>query len=347
MGTDLSNKKICILYTGGTIGMVPTEDGFAPKEGVFRAELERIKDLSSPDMPSWDLVEFDPLLDSTNMEHSHWNEIAEAIGSRYDDYDGFVVLHGTDTMAYTASAISFMLKNLEKPVVFTGSQIPLCELRSDGVDNIITALQIAAEGIICEVSLFFGDTLIRGNRATKYSADGLLAFDSPNYPPLAKVGININYTSEGISYAECHEDREAGEFSVRLIERFDIGVIKLFPGIHFEMFAPIAEEGVDGLILETFGAGNIPSYDKSLPPVIARAIEKGTTVVVCTQCPQGTVSLGAYEAGSSLAKAGALSGYNMTTEAAVTKLAYLLSLGRSKEETCRLMETNLRGELDN
>lgn len=342
----MKDKKICILYTGGTIGMVPTEDGFAPKAGVFRGELDRIRDLSSPDMPAWDLVEFDPLLDSTNMQHTHWNQIAKAISTEYDKYDGFVVLHGTDTMAYTTSALSFMLKNLNKPVVFTGSQIPLCELRSDGVDNIITALQIAAEGRICEVCIFFGDTLIRGNRATKYSADRLLAFDSPNYPPLAKVGININYTSEGISYTKSAKEKRNEGFSARLMERFDIGVIKLFPGIHFEMFAPIAEEGVDGLILETFGAGNIPSYDKSLPPVIARAIEKGATVVVCTQCPQGTVSLGTYEAGSSLVKAGAISGFNMTTEAAVTKLAYLLSLNLPKDEVKRLMETDLRGELD-
>ena len=344
MGMDLSNKKICVIYTGGTIGMVPTEDGFAPKQGVFKAELESIKDLASDKMPDYDLVEFDPLLDSTNMEHTHWNQIAEAVGERYYDYDGFVILHGTDTMAYTASALSFMLEGLDKPVVFTGSQIPLCELRSDGVDNIITSVQIAAEGVVREVCLFFGDSLIRGNRATKYSADGLLAFDSPNYPPLAKIGININYTAEGASGS--HTSGSAHGFRVQRINKFSVGVIKLFPGIHFGMFAPIAEEGVDGLILEAFGAGNIPSYDKTLPPVIDKAIEKGTSVIVCTQCPQGTVALGAYEAGSALVKAGAISGYNMTTEAAVTKLAYLLSLEKTQKEIRILMETDLRGELD-
>ena len=336
----MKRKKICIIYTGGTIGMVRTDNGFAPRKGTFEKELAQIRDLRSKDMSEWDLVEFDPLLDSSNVAYEQWNLMAETIQKLYADYDGFVILHGTDTMAYSASALSFMLGNLNKPVVFTGSQIPVCELRSDGKDNLITSLMIAADGVVREVSLYFSGTLLRGNRATKFSADGLIAFESPNYPALAKAGIDITYDRKRLLPGTVEP------FSVIAMKKARLGVLKVFPGIQFGLFEPIVSNGLDGLILEALGTGNIPGYDDALSGLIAQAADNGTVVVVLTQCPQGTVRLGAYEAGAALADAGVVSGFNMTTEAAVTKLNYLLSLGLSHDEVRAAMERPLRGEFD-
>ena len=182
-------KKICLLHTGGTIGMIRGENGYLPKSGYLKSVLDTIEDLKNEAMPDYDFFEMDPLLDSSDMAVGDWNRIGIELASRYDDYDGFVVLHGTDTMAYTASALSFMLENLNKPVILTGSQIPLCEVRSDGRDNLVTSLLIAQDGKFGEVCLYFGGRLLRGNRSTKMSADGLLAFDSPNCPRLARADI--------------------------------------------------------------------------------------------------------------------------------------------------------------
>ena len=186
-------KKILIIHTGGTIGMFPTEHGYAPAKEAFHTALSSIPELSSPAMPAWELIDMDPLLDSSNISVNEWNRIGSLIAGHYDRYDGFVVLHGTDTMAYTASALSFMLENNTKPVILTGSQIPLCEIRNDARDNLLTSLLIAADDKVHEVCLYFGGKLLRGNRSMKYSADDLIAFESPNYPSLADVGININY----------------------------------------------------------------------------------------------------------------------------------------------------------
>ena len=334
-----AQKMILIIYTGGTIGMVRTPNGYAPKEGYFRAELNAVLSMHAEEMPDWELYEMSPLLDSSDMTVIEWNRIAKIIEENYARYDGFVVLHGTDTMAYTASALSFMLENLNKPVVLTGSQIPLCEVRSDGRDNIITAMLIAAQAHVREVCLYFGGTLLRGNRSTKYSADGLIAFVSPNCPALAEAGISIRYRESELL------PPPQGELKVQLLENIPIGVIKVFPGIQFSLFESIMTEKLRGIVIETFGAGNIPGDGSALLPIIRRAFANGTVLTVCSQCPQGAVSLGAYESSSALKKAGAVSGLDMTTEAAVAKLYYLFSCGYSKEEVKQKMGQPLRGEM--
>ena len=333
------DKKVLIIYTGGTIGMKGTESGYAPTKGYLAEAIKDIPDLKSPSMPAWELCEMDPLLDSSDMTVVEWNVIGRKIYENYHAYDGFVILHGTDTMAYTASALSFMLKGLSKPVILTGSQIPLSEIRSDGRDNLITSLLIAGEGVVREVALYFSGKLLRGNRATKMNADQLVAFASPNFPPLAEAGITIKY-----NYSVIRAAKDEGLSFVTLTE-IPIGVIKVFPGIQFSLFESIMTDKLSGIVLETFGAGNIPGGGGKLIPIIKKAFSSGSVVVVCSQCPGGTVTLGAYKTSSSLKEAGAVSGKDMTTEAAVAKLYYLFSLGLSGDEIKTKMEEDLRGEL--
>ena len=329
---------ILIINTGGTISMTASARGYAPDGRAFRSQLEKMELLKAESMPEWDLVETEPLLDSSNMTVSDWNRIGGLVAENYDSYDGFVILHGTDTMAYTASALSFMLQGLDKPVILTGSQIPLAEIRSDGRANLIDSLLIAAEGRAREVCIFFGGKLLRGNRATKYSADELIAFVSPNYPALAETGITVTYNDAALL------KRSAGKFELQLLDEIPIGVIKVFPGIQFSLFDQILTEKLKGIVIETFGAGNIPNGGSELLPIVRKAAENGTVITVCSQCPQGTVTLGAYEASILLAEAGAVSGRDLTTEAAVAKLYYLFSKGYAPEEIKRLMELPVCGE---
>ncbi len=335
----MTDKRVLIIHTGGTIGMKKTENGYATAPGFLEGALLAIPDMKKEGMPSYDLFEMPSILDSSNVSVTEWNEIAKKIYDSYSDYDGYVILHGTDTMAYTASALSFILENNSKPIILTGSQIPLCELRSDGVDNIVTSLIIAAEGVVKEVCLFFGSRLLRGNRATKMSADGLMAFDSPNYPHLAEVGIGIRYNRRAIS-APSGEPIKFNPFS-----DVPIGVLKVFPGVQFSLFESIMTDKLSGIVLEGFGTGNIPDKKGELLPIVKRAFDAGVVVVVCSQCPEGAVSLGAYETSTPLLRAGAISGSDMTTEAAVAKLYHLCSMNTQHSEIRAFMCKSISGEL--
>ena len=335
----MRNKQICIIYTGGTIGMVRSENGYVPADTRLEDSLRDIRDLYMTGMPELSVIQFSPLLDSSNIGIAEWNKLGRTIAENYERYDGFVVLHGTDTMAYTASALAFMLEGLNKPVIFTGSQIPLCEVRSDGVTNIVSSVLIAAEGVVREVCVYFDGKLLRGCRSKKTSSNHFSAFDSPNCEPLADVGITVDYRNGDRPAEDC-------AFSITEFREIPVGIIKIFPGIQIGAFASIMTEQLCGVVLETFGAGNIPSNSSGeLIPIIAKAYRNGTLIVVCSQCVQGAVSLGTYETSKALRDIGAINGADMTVEAAMTKLIYLFSKGLSVEEIRRTMEKNLRGEL--
>lgn len=319
--------------------MIKTSDGYKPDSFSFRNAIFHMDSLKADKMPLWDFMEIDPLLDSSRMSVNEWNKIASIITDNNEKYDGFVILHGTDTMAYSASALSFMLKGLNKPVILTGSQIPLCEVRSDGRDNLITSLIIAGGNKVKEVCIYFGGVLIRGNRASKYSAEGMRAFDSANYPVLASAGISIQYNEPALL------KNDSDKFIFTPFKDIPIGVIRIFPGFRFDLFKTILTSNLKGVVIETFGSGNIPDDKGTLLPILDKAKKNGVAIVVCSQCPQARVNMNAYEAGSILAKAGLISGKDMTSEAAVCKLYYLFSIEDDIERIKQLMEENIAGEL--
>jgi L-asparaginase len=333
-------RRVCIVHTGGTIGMRRSVDGYKPQRGNLAELLAALPELH--EVADYDLVESDPLLDSASIQPSDWLEIAQVISRRKDRYDGFVVLHGTDTMAYTASALAFMLRGLRKPVVLTGSQIPLAELRTDARENLLTALMIAAaEKPVNEVSLFFGGRLLRGCRSVKTSATGFDAFESPNFPPLAHAGIDIRVDPNLIDTVG------APERPVPLPQRLDasVGALRLFPGLSAELMRNALREPLQGLVLEAYGAGNAPTDDRELLRAISDATARGVVIVDCTQCLRGTVDLHAYATGSTLLRAGVIGGADMTVEAALAKLVYLLSTMRLTSHVRDLMGQSLCGEL--
>ncbi len=332
-------KRIYIAYTGGTIGMKPTRAGYRPESGYLQKQMAQMPELRHASMPAFTIHEYKPLLDSSNMTPREWMKIARDIAGHYRRYDGFLVLHGTDTMAYTASALPFMLNGLGKPVIITGSQIPLCEVRNDARENLITSLLIASEYDIPEVLLYFGGRLLRGCRAVKVSADGFAAFASPNLPPLGTVGSDIEINWPLV---------RRGRRKLRL-EEFKspavVSTLRLFPGIAPDLVRNVLRPPLQGLVLEAYGVGNGPDRDPEFIAALADATERGVVIVDCTQCLEGTVDLSEYATGSALARAGVISGYDMTAEAALTKLYYLFSRGYSPARVKREVVRDLRGEM--
>lgn len=337
----MTRKRVYIAYTGGTIGMVRSRSGYFPKPGSLQKQLARMPELRERSMPAYTIHEYQPLLDSSNMTPRDWVKIAYDIAANYDRYDGFIVLHGTDTMAYTASALPFMLSGLRKPVIITGSQIPLVEIRNDARENVITSLMLAANYAIPEVCLYFGGKLLRGCRATKVSADGFAAFDSPNFLPLGTVGIDIE-----INWDLVRKPR-ARRLVVQEVERPVVSALRLFPGISPELVRNVLRPPLQGLVLETYGVGNGPDQDKAFIAALAEATKRGVVIVDCTQCLEGTVDLTEYATGAALAAAGVISGFDMTAEAALAKLYYLFSRGLAPGRVKVEMQRDLRGELTN
>ena len=332
-------NAVLIIYTGGTIGMVQDENGT-----LHPFALDRIYDVlpllkkASYQIESYQL---DPIIDSSNMNPSVWQNIASVIEKEYDNYDGFLVLHGTDTMAYTASALSFAFEYLSKPIVLTGSQLPLGMLRSDGRENIICALEIASarKMLIPEVCIFFENKLYRGNRSTKVSAQNFNAFTSFNYPSLAVAGIDIYYKNDLIA--------PLPTAPMKVYKHFDenIAVLHLFPGITQRVVnSVLGIEGLKAVIITTYGSGNAPTEDWFLEE-LENVVKKGVIVYDVTQCKSGSVNIGRYATSSDMGRIGVVSGYDITIEAAVTKLMFLLGNYSDRNEITDLLTQSLRGEI--
>lgn len=294
-----------------------------------------------------DVHTFESVIDSSNVTPQNWCRLAELLQEKYPFYDGFVVLHGTDTMSYTASALSFMLENLAKPVVFTGSQIPIGVLRTDGRENLITAIEIASayDELGCarvpEVSLYFQNKLFRANRTTKWSAEELNAFHSPNYPPLAEVGVNITYNSNVVRRVENSDQK------LRISTKIDQGVavIKLFPALSCDMLRQMLSlDGLKGVVFQTYGAGNAPTSDPFIE-IIEQAVKRGVVLLNISQCVNGKVEMSLYQTGLGIARAGVVCGADMTIEAATTKMCTVLGKFNSIEQIKIALKSNLSGEL--
>ena len=337
--------RILLIYTGGTIGMVKDYKTNALKAFNFEKLLERIPELMQLEC-SIDTYSFEEPIDSSNMNTTHYVTIAKVIEDNYSNFDGFVVLTGSDTMSYTSSAISFMLENLNKPIVFTGSQLPIGHLRTDAKENLITSIEIASahhNGIptVREVCLYFEYKLYRANRTTKLNAEQFEAFASLNYPPLAESGVHLQFNTD-LLLKPVHQE---AQLIVRTALNSKIVVLKLFPGITKEVVESLLDiEGLQGLVVEVYGAGNAPTYPWFLA-LLEKAIKNGMQIVLVTQCAKGSIMLGHYETSVALKRIGVINGKDITTESAVAKLMYLLGEKIPEKAFKKWFEKPLRGEL--
>jgi len=339
-----SRTKILLIYTGGTIGMRKDIDTGALKTFNFSKLLKSIPELKQLDCEI-ETISFQNPIDSSNMNPANWAEIAFIIESNYLKFDGFVVLHGSDTMSYTASALSFMLENLSKPVILTGSQLPIGDLRTDAKENLFTAIQIASlrekdKAVVAEVCLYFEYKLYRGNRTTKMNSENFNAFFSPNYPALAESGVHLNLKPELFLASDAKK-----ELIIHSALDTNVVIVKMFPGMSETVFCAILEiPNLKGIVLETYGTGNATTEDWFIN-ALAKAIKKGLHIVNVTQCTSGSVNMGQYETSSALKQIGVISGKDITTEAAITKLMHLLSQNIPSKDFQTVFETSLRGEM--
>jgi len=337
-------NKVLLIYTGGTIGMKEDPIDQTLKPFDFGGLMEEVPELRKFAMKI-DSYTFDPLIDSSDIEPGMWQKLAGIIERHYEAYDGFVVLHGTDTMAYSASALSYMLQNLSKPVVFTGSQLPIGRLRTDGRENLVSAVEIAGAKLpdgsatVPEVCIYFNSLLLRGNRSTKVDADGFDAFRSPNLPPLAHAGIDIRFNNDLIRRPS------GGEFGIATALDTRVSILKVHPGITEQVVRDVLlGSATRAVILETFGCGNAPSRDWFLD-IIREAGAAGKILLNVTQCLRGTVNMDLYATGQALNRAGVLSGYDITLEGALGKLFFLMGKSNDNEYVKSYLERNLRGEI--
>ncbi|WP_028880052.1 asparaginase [Terasakiella pusilla] len=337
----MSDKRILIVYTGGTIGMRKSDRGYQPVEGFADLLAKRLEGRTLTPLPQYDLIEFETLIDSANVTPADWSKIAACILKRKDSYDGFVILHGTDTMAYTASALSFILMGLNKPVIFTGAQIPLIELRNDAFSNVVTSLILAADYSLNEVCIYFNGRIMRGNRSRKLKSAGFDAFNSPNFPWLGTVGIDITL-HEGLLLGPMMENFHQNDFL-----QHSVAQLQLYPGMDGAMFrAMLQSENLKALIILSYGVGNPPDSNQSLIQFLEEASAQGIVVVNVSQCVQGRVVQGAYASGDAFNRLGVVPATDLTLEAAFTKLHYLISQGRATEDIRAQLRVPYCGECD-
>ena len=339
------NTSVLLIYTGGTIGMIENAATGALENFNFEQLQKHIPELQKFNFPI-DTYQFDPPMDSSDMEPDMWQKLVHVIHDNYERYQGFVILHGTDTMAYTASALSFMLEGLDKPVILTGSQLPIGVLRTDGKENLMTSIEIAiarnkeGKALVPEVCIFFENHLMRGNRTTKINAENFNAFRSFNYPVLAEAGIHIKYSN-----VQIHANGEEHKLKPHYLLDTNVAVLKLFPGIQENVIATVLGiEGLKAIVLETYGSGNAPRKEWFIRR-LCQASAQGIVIVNVTQCSAGMVEMERYETGYQLLQAGVVSGYDSTMESAVTKLMFLLGHGYTPDEVRDRMNRSIAGEI--